>query len=47
MKCPNCGRADLLRDKRDMTFTYKGETTIFPCISGNYCHACGEDVFDA
>jgi HTH-type transcriptional regulator / antitoxin MqsA len=47
MKCPNCGGAELLLEKRDMTFTYKGETIIFPDVYGDYCPACGEGVFEA
>jgi HTH-type transcriptional regulator / antitoxin MqsA len=47
MKCPNCSGAELLLEKRDMTFTYKGETIIFPDVCGDYCPACGEGVFEA
>ena len=47
MKCPNCANADLVRDTRDMPYTYKGETTVFGQIAGDYCPACGEGVFDA
>ena len=47
MKCSNCGGADLVPDMRDMNFTYKGITTIFSGISGDYCPACGEGVFNA
>jgi HTH-type transcriptional regulator / antitoxin MqsA len=47
MKCPNCGSAQLLQDKRDMTFTYKGETTILPGLAGDYCPSCGDGIFDA
>lgn len=47
MKCPNCGRAELLPEKRDMPFTYKGETAILAGVCGDYCPSCGEGVFDA
>ena len=47
MKCPNCGAADLVRDTRDIPYTYKGETTVFAQVSGDWCPACGEAVFDA
>ncbi len=47
MKCPNCGEADLIHDARDMPYTYKGETTVFAQILGDYCPACGEGLFDA
>jgi len=47
MKCPNCGAAELVGDIRDMAYRYKGESTIFPQVPGDYCPACGEGVFDA
>ena len=47
MKCPNCGAAELVRDTRDMPYIYKGETTSFAGVTGDYCSACGEGVFDA
>lgn len=46
MKCPNCAKAELVRDTRDMPYAYKGETTVLAQISGDYCPACGEGVFD-
>lgn len=42
MKCPNCGAAQLVHDTRDMPYTYKGETTIFPMVTGDFCPACDE-----
>ena len=47
MKCPNCGAAELVRDTRDLPYTYKGETTVFAQVAGDWCPACGEGVFDA
>ena len=47
MKCPNCGKAELVADVRDMPFVYKGEATVFAGVAGDYCPACGEGVFDA
>lgn len=46
MKCPSCGAAKLVRDRREMSYTYKGETTSIPDVSGDYCPACGEAVLD-
>jgi HTH-type transcriptional regulator / antitoxin MqsA len=46
MKCPNCGAAELVRDTRDMPYTYKGEETTIPAVIGDYCPACGESVLD-
>jgi len=47
MKCPNCGAANLVHDTRDLPYTYKGETTILPQVTGGFCPACGESVLDA
>ena len=47
MKCPACGAAKLVRDTRDLTHTYKGETTTIPGVTGQFCPACGEAVLDA
>lgn len=46
MKCPSCGAAKLVRDSRDMPYTYKGETTRIPGVTADYCPACGEAVLD-
>ena len=46
MKCPTCGRAGLVHDTRDMPYTYKGETTTIPAVSGDFCPACGEVISD-
>jgi HTH-type transcriptional regulator/antitoxin MqsA len=44
MKCPVCGAAKLVRDTRDVPFTYKGETTVIVAVTGDYCPACAESV---
>lgn len=46
MKCPNCGRAKLVHDTRDVTYTYKGESTVMPSVTGDFCPACDEVVLD-
>ena len=46
MKCPSCGAAELIHDTRDMPYTYKGETTAIPAVTGDFCPACGEVVLD-
>jgi HTH-type transcriptional regulator/antitoxin MqsA len=46
MKCPVCGAAELVHDTRDMPYTYKGESTIIPSVTGGFCPACGEVVMD-
>ena len=47
MRCPACAKADLVRDTRDFAYTYKGESTTIPDVTGDYCPACGEVVLDA
>ncbi len=47
MKCPTCGAAELVHDTRDQTYIYKGEPTLLPAVTGDYCTACGESILDA
>lgn len=46
MKCPACGAAELVRDTRDIPYTYKGETTSIPAVDGDFCPACREVVME-
>ncbi len=46
MKCPCCGAAELVHDCRDLPYTYKGEPTLIPALTGDFCPACGEAIFD-
>ncbi len=46
MKCPCCGAAELIHDTRDLPYTYKGESTTIPTVTGDFCPACGEAVLD-
>jgi len=46
MKCPVCGAAELINDTRDMPYTYKGETTAIPAVTGDHCPACSEVILD-
>lgn len=47
MKCPSCAAAKLVHDTRDMPYTYKGESTTLPAVTGDFCLACGEVALDA
>jgi HTH-type transcriptional regulator/antitoxin MqsA len=47
MKCPSCAAAELVHDTRDMPYTYKGESTIIPAVTGDFCPACDESVLNA
>ena len=44
MRCPHCGAAELVHDTRDMPYTYKGETTVIPAVTGEFCTACDESI---
>jgi HTH-type transcriptional regulator / antitoxin MqsA len=46
MKCPTCGAAELIHDTRDLPYTYKGETTVIPAVTADFCHACDESITD-
>jgi HTH-type transcriptional regulator/antitoxin MqsA len=46
MKCPCCGAAKLLRQTRDIPYSYKGETTTVPAVTGDFCPACDEVLLD-
>lgn len=45
-KCPVCGAAKLIHDTRDMPYTYKGQTTVIPAVTGDFCPACSESILD-
>ena len=44
MKCPSCGKAELVQDTRDLPYSYKGESTVIADVTGDFCPACGEAV---
>lgn len=46
MKCPACGSAKLSHETRDLPYTYKGESTLIPEVTGEFCPSCGESVLD-
>lgn len=47
MKCPSCAATKLVHDTRDMPYTYKGESTLIPGVTGDFCPRCGETILDA
>ena len=46
MKCPICAKTKLVHGTRDLPYTYKGESTVIPGVTGDFCSACGEVVLD-
>lgn len=47
MKCPTCAAVELIHDTRDVTYVYKGESTVIPGVTGDFCPACDESILDA
>ncbi|MDD5495168.1 MAG: type II toxin-antitoxin system MqsA family antitoxin [Dehalococcoidia bacterium] len=47
MKCPSCAAAELVFDTRDIPYIYKGESTIIPAVTGEFCPACDESILAA
>lgn len=44
MQCPVCGAAELIRDTRDLSYTYNSVTTVIAAVTGEFCPACTESV---
>lgn len=44
-KCPQCGDK-LVWDKKDYTYTYKGESLVLKQLPGLYCSKCDEVIYD-
>jgi HTH-type transcriptional regulator / antitoxin MqsA len=44
MKCPLCGKGELVTECRELTYEYRGRKTAFP-QQGEYCTNCGEAIF--
>jgi len=43
--CVSCGGAAMVRDTRDTTKTFKGESIAVPAVDGWHCPDCGEIEF--
>lgn len=46
MKCLSCG-AMMIHESRDISYTYKGQHTTIPNLSGYYCSSCDESLHNA
>jgi HTH-type transcriptional regulator/antitoxin MqsA len=46
MKCPCCGAAELIRDTREVSYTYRSSSTTFTAVTGDFCPACDELILD-
>lgn len=47
MKCLHCGSPELIHDRRNVNYTYKGETTVLPDVTGEFCPSCEEYILGA
>ena len=47
MECPICGQAELIVEVKDLSYSYKGETTVIQAVRGDHCPACGEILLAA
>lgn len=47
MKCPICIDQEMIHDTRDISYSYKGESTVIPSVTGDFCPSCDEAIFDA
>lgn len=46
MRCPECGGSELVRERQDMPYDYRGETMVIEGVLADWCPACGEGVLD-
>lgn len=46
MNCVSCGKAEMVHDTRDVNYSYKGQTTTIPAVTGDFCALCGESLHD-
>ncbi|WP_082727504.1 type II toxin-antitoxin system MqsA family antitoxin [Burkholderia sp. MSMB2157WGS] len=44
MICPACGASELTRDTRNVSFSYKGRTTVILGLTGDFCEKCGDSL---
>lgn len=45
--CAACDQGELVREARDVSFAYKGYTTVIKSVRGEWCSHCGEGFFGA
>jgi HTH-type transcriptional regulator/antitoxin MqsA len=42
MQCPSCGAQGVQVECRDMSYAYRGQSTVITAVSGAFCNACSE-----
>lgn len=44
MKCSAYAMTELIHDTRNIPYSYKGDATLIPVISGDFYSACDESI---
>ena len=47
MQCPACGYPEMEQKNQDETLSYSGQSVTVENLSGEFCPACGEGVWDS
>ena len=47
MICPVCGVTSLVREIRDLPYSYRNRSTSIAAVTGDFCPACGDALLDA
>ena len=47
MICPVCGVTSLVRETRDLPYSYRKKSTSIAAVTGDFCPACGDALLDA
>jgi HTH-type transcriptional regulator/antitoxin MqsA len=46
MKCPSCGKSEMIAEVREETLSYGGQSLTLHSMKGDFCASCGEGVWD-
>ena len=47
MQCPACGYPKMEKKNKDETLSYSGQSVTVENLSGEFCPACGEGIWDS
>ena len=47
MICPVCGVTVLVREARDLPYSYRNKSTSIAAVTGDFCPACRDALLDA
>ena len=46
MKCPACGKAEMISKIQDEILSHEGQSLTLHAMKGEFCPACGEGIWD-